>query len=80
MGLLVLRLARTQPHRHLHCFTHQPPPTNPLRRFTMSKTFKQQPKQPKPVREAAQRYKRERRKEQTKEWKSALEWRLGKDD
>jgi hypothetical protein len=44
----------------------------------MSKTFKQQPKQPKPVREAAQRYKRERRKEQAKEWKSALEWRLGK--
>ena len=33
----------------------------------MSKTFKQQPKQPKPVREAAQRYKRERRKEQAKE-------------
>jgi hypothetical protein len=31
----------------------------------MSKTFKQQPKQPKPVREAAQRYKRERRKEQS---------------
>jgi hypothetical protein len=46
----------------------------------MSKTFKQQPKQPKPIRTATQRYKRERRKEQTKEWKSALEWRLGKDD
>jgi hypothetical protein len=30
----------------------------------MSKTFKQQPKQPKPMREATQRYKRERRKEQ----------------
>jgi hypothetical protein len=55
-------------------------PTHHLRRFTMSKTFKQQPKQPKPMREATQRYKRERRKEQTKEWKSALEWRLGKDD
>jgi hypothetical protein len=27
----------------------------------MSKTFKQQPKQPKPIREATQRYKRERR-------------------
>jgi hypothetical protein len=67
-------------HSHLHCFPHQPPPTNPLRSLTMSKTFKQQPKQPKPVREAAQRYKRERRKEQAKEWKSALEWRLGKDD
>jgi hypothetical protein len=32
----------------------------------MSKTFKQQPKQPKPIREATQRYKRERRKEQPK--------------
>jgi hypothetical protein len=42
----------------------------------MSKTFKQQPKPS----ARPQRYKRERRKEQTKEWKSALEWRLGKDD
>jgi hypothetical protein len=46
----------------------------------MSKTFKQQPKQPKPIREATQRYKRERRNSNPSEWKSALEWRLGKDD
>jgi hypothetical protein len=46
----------------------------------MSKTFKQQPKQPKPIREATQRYKREKQQQPVREWKSALEWRLGKDD
>ena len=54
----------------------------------MSKTYKQQPKQPKPIRTATQRSKREKQKallgaaqsEPVREWKSALEWRLGKDD
>ena len=46
----------------------------------MSKTYKQQPTKTKEQRQATQRYKREQQKAQRKEWKSALEWRLGKDD
>jgi UDP-N-acetylenolpyruvoylglucosamine reductase len=37
----------------------------------MSKTFKQQPKQPKPIREATQRYKREKQQQPVREWKSS---------
>jgi len=47
---------------------------------TMSKTTKQQPTKTKEQREALRRYKQEKEKVQRKEWKSALEWRLGKDD
>ena len=46
----------------------------------MSKTYKQQPTKTKEQRQAMQRYKREQQKAQHKEWKSALEYRLGKDD
>lgn len=48
----------------------------------MSKTYKQQPKQEKKVRQSNAQYKRARREPIVPErnWKSALEWRLGKDD
>ena len=46
----------------------------------MSKTYKQQPTKTTEQREAMRRYKQEKQKVQRKEWKSALEWRLGKDD
>ena len=53
----------------------------------MSKTFKQQPTKTKEQREAMRRYKQEKQKivlgeaqKSSREWKSALEWRLGKDD
>lgn len=46
----------------------------------MSKTIKQQPTKTKEQREAMRRYKQEKQRQERKEWKSALEWRLGKDD
>jgi hypothetical protein len=42
----------------------------------MSKTYKQQPKQPKPKRDRHATL----QAHATRDWKSALEWRLGKDD
>ncbi len=45
----------------------------------MSKTHKHQPTQPKQQRQANARYKREKAQPR-KDWKSGLEWRLGKDD
>ena len=53
----------------------------------MSKTHKHQPTQPKQQKRDTQRYKREKQKivlgeaqRSSRDWKSGLEWRLGKDD
>lgn len=45
----------------------------------MSKTYKHQPTQPKQQKRDTQRYKREKAQPR-RDWKSGLEWRLGKDD
>ena len=51
----------------------------PTKGIIMSKTYKHQPTQPKQQRQANARYKREKAQPR-KDWKSGLEWRLGKDD
>ena len=50
-----------------------------LKGIIMSKTYKHQPTQPKQQKRDTQRYKREKAQPR-RDWKSGLEWRLGKDD